>query len=450
MKTKGMNRRAFLAKSGMSLASLMVHGYAFPKSAFAQTGDSPIFIELQCLVGLDQFNLVHPRSGAAYNALLARRGAAATLDPNTVVPISTGDTVGVHPLLATPLQNAGAWGNFRVLQHMDPAPFHRNSSHRERQRAMALGVERAASNNAGLLARLHSNGVPLVMFGGIGENNNLTCEGQLGCPARPLRFDNLENYNLQAASFATAQGGSDNADHVANVLSQISSITPKRKVSALEMKYREGMASMFNAIAEVEDILTHTSPKYANYHKTSVPYGNLATYNSIAARFRGVATVINHRVTTGNVGPMIFSIGMGGFDVHGNWQSQNAALMHMIGENLGTLVSDLKAMGVWDRTVIFSQTEFGRRVHGNGEGSDHGQGAMVFMLGGKVKKGLFGDVLSANEITSKDNIDYRYDQRAVMISILENHLGVNPHLAFSDSQLERVGNLNTNFDLFAA
>ena len=53
---------------------------------------------------------------------------------------------------------------------------------------------------------------------------------------------------------------------------------------------------------------------------------------------------------------------------------------------------DLSARGHKDRLMIMTFSEFGRRAKENGsKGTDHGSGAPMFLVGGKVKAGLVGE-----------------------------------------------------------
>jgi uncharacterized protein (DUF1501 family) len=57
---------------------------------------------------------------------------------------------------------------------------------------------------------------------------------------------------------------------------------------------------------------------------------------------------------------------------------------------LASFVDDLKAMGQIDRTTVMTFSEFGRRVAQNGSGTDHGEAAPLFVMGGAIKPGFHG------------------------------------------------------------
>ena len=58
---------------------------------------------------------------------------------------------------------------------------------------------------------------------------------------------------------------------------------------------------------------------------------------------------------------------------------------------------DLKEHDASDNVVLLVFTEFGRRVHDNGSGTDHGSGGVAFVVGDAVKGGLYGEYPSLEE-----------------------------------------------------
>ena len=73
---------------------------------------------------------------------------------------------------------------------------------------------------------------------------------------------------------------------------------------------------------------------------------------------------------------------------------------------------DLKEHNATDNVVLLVFTEFGRRVHDNGSGTDHGSGGHAFVIGDAVKGGLYGEYpsLEAGKLMEGDlhfNNDFR-------------------------------------------
>ena len=70
-------------------------------------------------------------------------------------------------------------------------------------------------------------------------------------------------------------------------------------------------------------------------------------------------------------------------------------------------------------------TEFGRRVKDNGSGTDHGSGGMAFVIGNKVKGGLYGEYPSLkDEDQLEGDMHANNDFRITYTSLLEDWLGI--------------------------
>jgi uncharacterized protein (DUF1501 family) len=70
-------------------------------------------------------------------------------------------------------------------------------------------------------------------------------------------------------------------------------------------------------------------------------------------------------------------------------------------------------------------SEFGRRVAENGSaGTDHGTAAPLFVVGRKIKPGLYGRHPDLGQLERGD-LRFSTDFRCVYATILENWLGAN-------------------------
>jgi uncharacterized protein (DUF1501 family) len=66
---------------------------------------------------------------------------------------------------------------------------------------------------------------------------------------------------------------------------------------------------------------------------------------------------------------------------------------------------EMKQANLWDDVLIVSSSDFGRKLQGNNEGTDHGWGGHNFIAGGGVKGGqILGDYPSRLDETSTQNI----------------------------------------------
>jgi uncharacterized protein (DUF1501 family) len=90
---------------------------------------------------------------------------------------------------------------------------------------------------------------------------------------------------------------------------------------------------------------------------------------------------------------------------------------------LYSFVADLKAQGNFNRVLVISFSEFGRRVAENASGgTDHGAAAPLFILGGGVKPGLYGAYPSLTDLQDGD-LKFNTDFRSVYATALEKWLG---------------------------
>ncbi len=143
------------------------------------------------------------------------------------------------------------------------------------------------------------------------------------------------------------------------------------------------------------------------------PAGKLADSLSLVAR-----------MIAGGLPTRVYYVSHGGYDTHQNQAPTHERLMKELGDSLGAFCADLKAQGNFDRVMVITFSEFGRRVAQNASGgTDHGAAAPLFMLGGGVKPGLYGKYPSLTDLYQGD-VKYNVDFRSVYATALERWLKV--------------------------
>jgi len=114
----------------------------------------------------------------------------------------------------------------------------------------------------------------------------------------------------------------------------------------------------------------------------------------------------------------VYYVSLGGFDTHTTQPRRHAGLLQELSQGLHSFLSDLKALGHLDRTLVMTFSEFGRRVAENEQqGTDHGTANVMFLAGGKVKAGIHGgrpDLVDLNDGDMKFQIDFRSVYAAVL------------------------------------
>ena len=118
----------------------------------------------------------------------------------------------------------------------------------------------------------------------------------------------------------------------------------------------------------------------------------------------------------------IYYVSQGGYDTHSGQLGAHDRNLGDLDASISAFVADLKAQGNFDRVMLMTFSEFGRRVVENASGgTDHGAAAPMFVLGGGVKPDLYGQQPSLTRLNQGDLI-YNVDFRSVYATVLENWL----------------------------
>jgi uncharacterized protein (DUF1501 family) len=153
--------------------------------------------------------------------------------------------------------------------------------------------------------------------------------------------------------------------------------------------------------------------------------------NGFGQALTAVAGAMNRQI-----GTKVFWVQTGGYDTHASQgvNQQNGAYSNLMGVLDGGLKAfhdDLQSQGLLNSTLILVYTEFGRRISENGsQGTDHGAGGNMLVLGGLVRGGLYGtaprltlDPGNPTLENSAGDVRHETDFRSVYAKILDNWLG---------------------------
>jgi uncharacterized protein (DUF1501 family) len=163
-------------------------------------------------------------------------------------------------------------------------------------------------------------------------------------------------------------------------------------------------------------------------YQPRAPYPN----TPLAARLRLAAQLIN-----AELGSRIFYVSLDGFDTHATQAPAHANLLGQVSGAITAFYKDLKARGLGERVLVMTFSEFGRRAKENGSrGTDHGSGAPMFLVGGKVKAGVVGAHPSLTAL-EMGNLRFHTDFRQVYATILDTWLGV-PHKDILGKEFKKV------------
>lgn len=143
------------------------------------------------------------------------------------------------------------------------------------------------------------------------------------------------------------------------------------------------------------------------------------------------------RLVTSGVETPVYRVRLPGFDTHQYQIGQHARLMGILSAGLADFIQELKSAREWENTLVFTYSEFGRRVSENSsQGTDHGTAAPHMLLGGAVNGGLYSDEPSLSQLLD-DDLKYTMDYRSVYRQLLVEGLSVNEQYPFLNEYVDR-------------
>ncbi|MDR2916002.1 MAG: DUF1501 domain-containing protein [Tannerella sp.] len=154
---------------------------------------------------------------------------------------------------------------------------------------------------------------------------------------------------------------------------------------------------------------------------------------SLGKQLKLVARMIN-----GGSKTRIFQVNLSGFDTH-QYQATygsthlgtHANLLENVGNSVAAFQADIQQLGLADRIMMVSFSEFGRQVRENAnQGTDHGDLAPFFVIGNAVEAGILGDhpVFSNSTDFYYNQDQRRYDYRQIYGALLQDWLGSTTNL----------------------
>jgi len=132
------------------------------------------------------------------------------------------------------------------------------------------------------------------------------------------------------------------------------------------------------------------------------------------------------RVHLADLGTRILYTAQGGYDTHANQGPSHPKLLGDLSGALKAFFDDLNQHGAADEIVMLVFTEFGRRIKDNGSGTDHGSGGGAFIIGERVKGGLYAEYpsLEPSQWLNGEDLRPTIDFRGVYGTVLEQWLGL--------------------------
>ena len=376
-----MDRRDFLKYSSLISAAGFV-----PEMAFSANGSTPekIVVLVELKGGNDGFNTLIPYMDDAYKKLRPNL----KIDERKVLKLGQGD-MGMHPRLG---QLAKIWeqGDMAWVQGIG---YPRSIlSH---FRSMDIWDSGSNSNQYvedGWLTHV----LPRVKHGlhGISVSND---GGSLG----PLHSPKLNSVSMQSPHMFVKQSQA------------IKNITPVNSTPAL----------------------AHLTQTQQQLYEAGLQLRSKMTRSLRAKKKRGGSKgVLGHSLESvaqmiiAGIDSPVYKVSQGGFDMHSGQIGRHNNVLYQVDHGLSRFAHTMKQHGLWDKVVVVTYSEFGRRAAENrGGGTDHGTASAQFVMGGGVRGGLYGKHPNLNQLDANGNVAHTTDFRQVYATLAQRIWRQNQH-----------------------
>jgi uncharacterized protein (DUF1501 family) len=172
-------------------------------------------------------------------------------------------------------------------------------------------------------------------------------------------------------------------------------------------------------LAQVAQIEDHAQRGAEELPQLVAGYKPAATYPATPI---GRSLALAAQVVGSKLGTRVIFVKLGSFDTHTTQKGTQDRLLADFAGGISAFYADLAAHGSDGRVLTMTYSDFGRRVAENGSrGTDHGTAAPVFIMGGGVKGGLYGDHPSLDALEA-GNMNFTTDFRSVYATVLEKWL----------------------------
>lgn len=381
-----IKRREFIQVGSLATASFMVPKFlkAFEGSAVVPPGNRVVVI-LQLSGGNDGLNTVIPVRNDIYYRSRPRLGIAKGK------ALSLTDEVGLHPSLTAFKQvyDDGSLGILNSVGYPNPDRSH--------FRSMDIWHTASQSNE-------------YWNTGWIGRYLDAQCNG-CDKPTQALEIDDVLSLALKgdevkglALKDPKRLYGISNEKYFKEVLKQHGA--DQHDEQPVEYLYK----TMAETLSSADYIF-----QQSRLHPSKTEYPSTGLGNS----FKTIASLVFSDINT-----KVYYVSLGSFDTHINQEMQQQRLFKEMNDAVASFVKDLKANNRFNDVLLFSFSEFGRRVSQNASGgTDHGTANNMFFISGGLKdKGVLNSLPDLSDLDEGD-LKYKIDFKNVYATVLNKWLG---------------------------
>jgi uncharacterized protein (DUF1501 family) len=386
-----LSRRRFINHSALFSGSLLIPGFLKAWENELQTLPAgKVVVIIQLSGGNDGLNTVIPVNNDIYyreRPVLGIKKAQSLL---------LNDDAGLHPALKTfhALYNEG---NLAVLNSVGyPNP--------DRSHFRSMDIWQTASNAD-----------EYVYTGWLGRYLDATCKA-CDHPTQILELDDT----LSLALKGDLQKG-------------IALKDPQKLFNTTKEKYFTDLSAAYgydNRQEQTVDYLyktlasTLSSASYIHESSKLKPSKFVYPSTTLGNSLKSIAGLICSDINT-----KVYYVSLGSFDTHAGQQNRQERLLKELDDAVKVFTDDLKKNGRFKDLLLFTFSEFGRRVAQNGSnGTDHGTANNMFIISGGLKqKGLINPLPDLSDLEDGD-LKYKVDFRDVYATILKKWMNADDQM----------------------
>jgi uncharacterized protein (DUF1501 family) len=367
----------------------------------AETHPNRILVVIELSGGNDGLNTVVPFGDAAYYRARPKLG----IPERDVRKVADG--FGFHPAMVG-FERLFKDGRLAVVHGC--GYDHPSLSHFSSMGYWHTGIPNGGEP-LGWLGRLADETYPAGarnVIVNLGTSQSLAVRGRLHSP---LVFDDPDRFRRE---------GTDDEKHV---------LAGMNRARSTGNQTLEFLASTAQNATESADFVRQASATY----RTPVDYG---TGGGIGGNLQRVAALIAADMPT-----RLYYVTYQGnsFDTHVQQADLHSRLLMYTADAVRGFMEDVKRLGRGDDVAVVMFTEFGRRVEENGSlGTDHGTATPMFIVGHRVKGGLYGKHPSLTDLDD-GNMRMTTDFRRVYATMIDEWLGVADTAAILKGRFEPPG-----------
>ena len=415
-----MKRRNFLKLSTpLVLGGMSVNSFATPRmlttlSNCAAVGER-VLVLVQLFGGNDGLNTLVPiDQHAAYMGLRPTIGYAQSDLTQLDSTLAVGDQIGLPPSMLA-LKDLYDAGQLNVIQGVSYTG--QNRSHFTSTDIYLTGGDGSQGNSiyqTGWMGRYLQTAYPGAASGG--QPNFLDPLGiQLGDRNPSVGFYTHHNYQAGLNLYGT------NPYSFAGTLNSVGAATPTNLPA-------DPYGAELQNIVNIENSTSNYASRITSVYGSGT---NVATYpsdNYLATQLKTAARLIAGGSTT-----KIYLTRLTGWDTHdGQVESGapttgwHATSLRRLTEALRAFNADLVALGIDQRVLTVTFSEFGRTAVENGSlGTDHGTLAPMFLTGTAVQPGITGTNVDLSNLAENGTqlTGMQHDYRQVYATLLQDWLG---------------------------